>query len=144
MIRKRNKKEIELCRTGFYIPLPINLNMLLTQNERDVLNVIRHCLNFKRKYISISVFEIMTGLSENTIRKARDKLQEIGLIKYETFKNNCNKYKINYDKLIKIILELNEEKNPVARLFKADSFRGKSNRKNEKLINKYKYSQFDL
>lgn len=143
MTRKRNKKEIELCKTGFYITLPINLNMLLNQNEKDVFNVIRHCLNFQRKYISISIFEIMTGLSENTIRKARDNLTAMGLIEYETFKNNCNKYKINYDKLIKIMLELNKEKNPVARLFKADSFRGENNRKNEKLINKYKYSNFD-
>ena len=43
--KKIHKGEQAIIDMGMYVALPINMNILLTQNERDVLNVIRHCNN---------------------------------------------------------------------------------------------------
>ena len=129
---------------GMYVSLPMNLNILLTQSERDVLNVIRHCENLKRERISNSVFCVMTGLSENTIRKARDSLKKIGLVEQFDIRTLGTKYKVKYDTLCPMIIKLNAEKNPVERLRLADKLRGKGREKNQKLIEMFQGSEFDF
>ena len=142
---KISKGEQAILNMGYNIALPINLKILLTQNERDVLDIIRHRLNVKRSHVSMSLFSLMTGLSETTVRRARDSLLEMGII--EAGEQGISigiPYKVKYDILMPMITALNEEKNPVKRLKLADKLRGRGRETHQKLIEKFRGSEFDL
>jgi DNA-binding transcriptional ArsR family regulator len=142
---KISKGEKAILDMGYNISLPVNLNILLTQSERDVLNIIRHRINVKRPHISLSLFSLMTGLSEGTVRKARDSLLDMGIIEASEEGISIGKaYKVKYDILMPMITALNEEKNPVKRLKLADKLRGKGRETHQKLIEKFRGSEFDL
>lgn len=141
---KLHQGEKDLIELGLYVTYPINLNTLLTQSERDVLNAIRHCLNVGERHISISVFRLMTGLSENTIRKARDALLKLDIIKKGKETTIGTEYTIKYETLCPIVAQLNEEKNPIQRLIDADRFRGKGREINKKLIEEFQQSEFNF
>jgi hypothetical protein len=141
---KLHQGELDMIELGLYVTYPINLNALLTQSERDVLNAIRHCLNVGERYISISVFRLMTGLSENTIRKARDALLKLDIIKKGKETTIGTEYTIKYETLCPIVAQLNEEKNPIQRLIDADKFRGEGREINKILINDFKKSEFNF
>jgi predicted transcriptional regulator len=83
MEKELSKGEKAILELGLYVAHPINLNVLLTQNERDVLESIRHCINNGENYVSITVLQAMTRLSESSVRRARDSLIELGLITKE-------------------------------------------------------------
>lgn len=140
---KIHKGEQALIDMGIYVALPINLNMLLTQNERDVLNVIRHCNNNGERYISNSVFRIMTGMAENTIRKARDSLIKLGIIEKGKTTTIGTEYKVNFKNLCTNVKNLNEQRNPVKRLALADKLRGAGQEINKQLIEEFKNTEFN-
>ena len=121
--KKIHKGEQALIDMGMYVALPINMNILLTQNERDVLNVIRHCNNNGERFISNSVFRIMTGMAENTIRKARDSLIQLEIIEKVKTTTSGTEYKVNFKSLCTMVKKLNEQRNPVKRLSLADELR---------------------
>lgn len=142
---KISKGEKAILDMGYNISLPVNLNILLTQSERDVLNIIRHRINVKYPHISLSLFSLMTGLSEGTIRRARDSLLDMGIIEASEEGISIGKaYKVKYDILMPMITALNEEKNPVKRLKLADKLRGKGRETHQKLIEKFRGSEFDF
>jgi DNA-binding transcriptional ArsR family regulator len=142
---KISKGEKAILDMGYNISLPVNLNILLTQSERDVLNIIRHRINVKRPHISLSLFSLMTGLSEGTIRRARDSLLDMGIIEASEEGISIGKaYKVKYDILMPMITALNEEKNPVKRLKLADKLRGKGRETHQKLIEKFQSSEFNF
>ena len=141
---KIHKGEQAIIDMGVYVALPINLNILLTQNERDVLNVIRHCNNNGERFISNSVFRIMTGMAENTVRKARDSLIRLGIIEKVEITTKGTEYKVNFKNLCTMIKNLNEQRNPVKRLRLADELRGKGMEINNKLIKEFKDTEFDV
>jgi DNA-binding transcriptional ArsR family regulator len=142
---KISKGEKAILDMGYNISLPVNLNILLTQSERDVLNIIRHRINVKHPHISMSLFSLMTGLSEGTIRRARDSLLDMGIIEASEEGISIGKaYKVKYDILMPMITALNEEKNPVKRLKLADKLRGKGRETHQKLIEKFRGSEFNF
>ena len=141
---KIHKGEQAIIDMGMYVALPINMNILLTQNERDVLNVIRHCNNNGERYISNSVFRIMTGMAENTIRKARDSLIRLEIIEKVKTTTSGTEYKVNFKRLCTMVKNLNEQRNPVKRLCLADELRGKGMEINNKLIKEFKNTEFDV
>ena len=140
---KIHKGEQAIIDMGMYVALPINMNLLLTQNERDVLNVIRHCNNNGERYISNSVFRIMTGMAENTIRKARDSLIKLGIIEKGKTTTIGTEYKVNFKNLCTNVKNLNEQRNPVKRLALADKLRGAGQEINKQLIEEFKDTEFN-
>lgn len=141
--KKIHKGEQALIDMGVYVALPINLNILLTQNERDILNVIRHCNNNGERFISNSVFRIMTGMAENTIRKARDSLMQLELIEKVKTTTKGTEYKVNFKSLCTMVKKLNEQRNPVKRLRLADELRGKGMEINKKIVDEFKNTEFN-
>lgn len=141
--KKIHKGEQAIIDMGMYVALPINMNILLTQNERDVLNVIRHCNNNGERYISNSVFRIMTGMAENTIRKARDSLIKLGIIEKGKTTTIGTEYKVNFKRLCTMVKNLNEQRNPVKRLALADKLRGAGQEINKQLIEEFKNTEFN-
>ena len=142
--KKIHKGEQALIDMGMYVALPINMNILLTQNERDVLNVIRHCNNNGERFISNSVFRIMTGMAQNTIRKARDSLIQLEIIEKVKTTTSGTEYKVNFKSLCTMVKKLNEQRNPVKRLSLADELRGKGMEINKKLIEEFRNTEFDI
>ena len=140
---KIHQGEQALIDMGVYVALPINLNILLTQNERDILNVIRHCNNNGERFISNSVFRIMTGMAENTIRKARDSLMQLELIEKVKTTTKGTEYKVNFKSLCTMVKKLNEQRNPVKRLRLADELRGKGMEINKKIVDEFKNTEFN-
>lgn len=140
-----NEGEKAIIKLGLYVAFPINLNLLLTQSERDVLNVIRHCNNMSNPHISLNTFRIMTGMSTNTIKKARDNLIQLGLVNQGNLSNHGTIYTINYENLYTILEILNSEMNPINRLSISDDFRDKKkiDRLHESLIKEFKSTEYD-
>lgn len=130
-----NKGEKAILKLGLYVAHPINLNVLLTQNERDVLESIRHCINNGENYVSITVLQAMTRLSESSVRRARDSLICLGLIEKEKSTTKGTKYKVIYRRLVPMIEELNNIKNPIERLKTADELREGETNMNRKINN---------
>lgn len=110
-----SKGEEFLLKLGLYVPLPINLQILLDQSERDVLNSLRHCYNMGEQFVSTSVLALMTGLGEKTIRKARDRLVDMGILTKGKVCGLGTHYPIEYKRLCSALLELNKESDPVKR-----------------------------
>lgn len=137
------KGEIKFRELGLTLPVPINLMILLTNVESDVLNVIRHAQAFQEKYISDSVIRIQTGHTKRSIKQAKDSLASMGLIKIKKITRRGTEYEIIYGTLCKILRELNKERSPCKRLEIADEFRGEGKSINKGLINEYKGSNFD-
>lgn len=142
--KKIHDGEKALIDMGCYVASPINLCVLLTPNEQVVLNVIRHCKNLGQRFISNSALQVSTGLSENTVRKVRDTLLQLDIIKQVSETTSVGiEYKINYKALCTIIEELNNIKNPIERLEFADKFRGENLAKHTTIIKKYRDSELD-
>ena len=141
---KIHKGEKELIKLGCYVASPINLCVLLTPNEQVVLNVIRHSKNLGQRFISNSVVQISTGLSENTVRKVRDTLLQLNIIEQVGETTSVGiEYKVNHKTLCTIIKELNNTKNPIKRLMLADRFRGEKLAIHTAHIKKYQDSELD-
>ena len=111
-----SKGEQLLFDMGKYVPQPINLQILLDQSERDVLNTLRHCYNMGETFVSTSVIALMTGLGEKTIRKARDRLIDMGILTKGTVCGLGTHYSIEYKKLCSALYELNKEPDPIKRI----------------------------
>lgn len=109
---------------GLYVPLPINLQILLDQSERDVLNSLRHCYNMGESFVSTSVLALMTGLGEKTIRKARDRLIDMGFLSKGKVCGLGTHYPIEYKKLYTSLLALNNEPDPEKRVELGKVLRG--------------------
>lgn len=145
MAAKKNivKGELFLLDRGLYVALPINMQILFTQSERDVLNTIRHLSNIGMTAISCSMIRIYTGLTDKTIKKAIDSLKRLEVIEVLNACKAGTMYKINYKVLNNTIASLNQEFNPVKRLQLADQFRGEGHELHSKLIETYIGSEFD-
>lgn len=136
---KIHKGEQFLLDEGLYVTKPVNLMVLLTPDERDVLDCIRHCCNLGVRYISHSRFRIMTRLHVKTIQRARDSLTEMGLIKKGITCKAGTAYTVDYKVLCNIVKKLNLERNPIRRLEIADEFRGKGREINTQIIKEYNF-----
>lgn len=146
MTEKKDKSinrqaEDAIINLGLYVPAPINLNCLLTQNERDVLNIIRHLNVMNQPYISLSLLRLETGMDKRIIQKARDSLIKLELISIESETKYGTRFIINYDKLCEILEKLNNEKNPINRFNIANDFR--KDNKNTKLIEEFTNTEFN-
>ena len=108
---------------GLYVSLPINLQILLDQSERDVLNSLRHCYNMGETFVSTSVIALMTGLGEKTIRKARDRLVDMGFLSKGKVCGVGTHYDIEYKRLYSALLALKNESDPEKRLKLANQLR---------------------
>lgn len=120
-----SKGEQLIFNMGLYVPLPINLQILLDQSERDVLNSLRHCYNMGETFVSTSVIALMTGLGEKTIRKARDRLVDMGFLSKGKVCGLGTHYPIEYKKLYTSLLTLNNETDPEKRVALAKEMRDK-------------------
>lgn len=118
-----SKGEELIFKLGRYVSLPINLQILLDQSERDVLNSLRHCYNIGESFVSASVLALMTGLGEKTIRKARDRLIDMGILTKGTVCGLGTHYSIEYKKLCSALYELNKEPDPIKRINLAKEIR---------------------
>lgn len=145
MATKKNivKGEQFLLESGLYVALPINMQILFTQSERDVLNTIRHLNNIGQTAISFSLLSIYTGLTDKTIKKAIDSLKRLEVIEVLNVCKAGTRYKINYKVLNNTIVRLNLEFNPIKRLQMADQFRGEGHELHSKMIETYKDTEFD-
>lgn len=114
-INKLSKGEEFLMNLGLYVSFPINLQILLDQSERDVLNSLRHCYNMGEGFVSTSVMGMMTGLSEKTIRNARDRLIDMGFLKKGKTCGLGTHYPIDYKRLGAALIALNKEVDPIKR-----------------------------
>lgn len=133
-----------LLEQGLYVSLPINFLLLFKQSELNVLNVIRHNQNIGCMCLSISLLSIYTGLTESTVGLAVGALKGMGVITTKSVCKAGTYYTINYSVLNNAVATLNKEHNPVARLRKADAFRGKGNEIHTKMISKYASTMFDI
>ncbi len=140
---RTRKWEEEMAELGLYIQMPINLTIVLTPSESAVLNIIRHCNNIQTRVMSLSLFEVMSGMTENTVKKALKSLQRLNLIEKGAVCKAGTYYSINYKTLYALIKRLNKERNPVERMRIADTFRGEDDAINTKLIAKYSNSPFN-
>jgi len=120
-----SKGEQLIFNMGLYVPLPINLQILLDQSERDVLNSLRHCYNMGETFVSASVIALMTGLGEKTVRKARDRLVDMGFLTKGKTCGLGTHYPIEYKKLYTSLLALNNESDPEKRVVLAKEMRCK-------------------
>lgn len=121
--KKIPRGEQLLLDMGLYVSLPINLQILLDQSERDVLNSLRHCYNMGETFVSTSVIALMTGLGEKTIRKARDRLVDMGFLSKGKVCGVGTHYDIEYKRLYSALLALKNEPDPEKRLKLANQLR---------------------
>ena len=140
---KIHKGEQFLLDEGLYVSKPVNLMVLLTPEERDVLDCNRHCCNLGVIYISHSLFRLMTRLHVKTIQRARDSLAEMGFIKKGITCKAGTAYTVDYKVLCNIVKKLNLERNPIRRLEIADEFRGKGREINTQLIKEFTNTEFN-
>lgn len=85
----------------------------------------------------------MTGLTEKTIKTARDSLIELGLIEQGAITSAGTEYRIKYSKLCKCLNKINSESNPVGRLILADEFRGEGREIHQHTIEAFIDSEFN-
>lgn len=142
-VNKIHKGEQYLLDEGLYVTKPVNLMVLLTPEERDVLDCIRHCSNIGIRYISNSLLRVMTRLHIKTIQRARDSLTEMGFIKKGITCKAGTAYTVDYKVLCNIVKKLNLERNPIRRLEIADEFRGKGREINTQLIKEFTNTEFN-
>lgn len=140
---KIHKGEQYLLDEGLYVTKPVNLMVLLTPEERDVLDCIRHCSNIGTRYISNSLFRVMTRLHVKTIQRARDSLIEMRVIQKGLTCKAGTAYTIDYKVLCNVVKKLNLERNPIRRLEIADEFRGKGREINTQLIKEFRNTEFN-
>ena len=135
--------EQKIIQCGLYVTCPINLQILLTKSELCILNSIRHSQNLGHRRISISALRIMTGLTEKTIKAARNSLIELGFIEQYSVTPVGTEYHIKFSKLCKCLGKINCELNPVGRLILADEFRGKGKEIHRNTIEAFLDSEFN-
>ena len=140
---RTRKAEDAMADLGLYVQMPINLTILLTPSECAVLNIIRHCNCINSRVMSLSLFEVLTGMTENTVKKALTSLQRMKLIDKGVVCKAGTYYSINYKTLWTIIKQLNDERNPIERMRIADAFRGEGDAIHTRLIAKYTNTAFD-
>ena len=141
---KIHKGEQYLLDEGLYVTKPVNLMVLLTPEERDVLDCIRHCSNIGTRYISYSLFRVMTRLHIKTIQRARDSLIKMGFVQQGITCKAGTAYIVDYKVLCNIVKKLNLERNPIRRLEIADEFRGEGREINTQIIKEYNCTNFNL
>ena len=140
---KTRKGEDLMADLGLFVQMPINLTILLTPSECAVLNIIRHCNCINSRVMSLSLFEVLTGMTENTVKKALTSLERMNLIEKGAICKSGTFYNIVYKTLWTIIKQLNNERNPIERMRIADAFRGEGDAINTRLIAKYTNTAFD-
>lgn len=138
----RDNEEM-LRELGVYVVFPINLQLLLTQSERDVLNTIRHFHCLGHKAISTTLLRVYTGLGERTIQRALDSLISLKVLKRGKICKAGTHYDVLYKTFGPLVKRLNNERNPIERLRIADDFRGIGNEIHKSLIQEFENSSFD-
>ena len=122
--KKITKGEDYLSNQGLFILEPVNNLILLNQNERDIIDIIRHTSLNGWDYISLSSFSVSTGIGERTVQKTLKNLEDMGFITKGKTTSLGTHYEIVYKRFDNAILELNKIKSPMERLIKADELRG--------------------
>lgn len=140
---KLEKGEKKLRNLGLNIPMPINSLLLFTSAENDILNIIRHYTCFEQKYISDNLIRICTGRDKKAIKRAKDSLIKMKIIKITALTRKGTVYEINFEKLCSIIRKLNNERNAFKRIKIANEFRGEKLKLHKKLEEEYEFSNFN-
>lgn len=128
------KGENYLKNQGIFILEPVNNLILLNQNERDIIDIIRHTSLHGWNYISLSFFSVSTGLGERTVQKTLKNLEAMGFIAKGKITSAGTHYEVVYKRFNNAIWELNKIKSPMERLMKADELRGESFKIHKRLI----------
>ena len=93
--------------------------------------------------ISISLFCVLTGRSDKSVRDAIKSLEELNVVVAKAICKEGTFYTINWDVLGPQIDKLNAEKSPVERMRIADGFRGVYKALHTKAIEQYSKSMFN-
>ena len=112
---------------GYYVQIPIVLMVLLTPVELMVLCIIIHLTNIETKPISLSLFMALTGRDKKSVRRALENLALLKIIKKGKKCRIGTQYRVDDERLGKMVGRLNEYRNAVTRLKYADAIRGKHN-----------------
>ena len=123
-----SKGEKYIVDQGLYVAEPLCLMMLFNSGEQSVLRAIRHCANVGETFVSLSSLALMTNLSENSVKKARDSLLEGGFIEQGATCKDGTNYTVVYKRLNDCIHTLNGIKDPKVRLATAISIRKNTNK----------------
>ena len=115
---------------GYFVEMPIVLQVLLSPSELMVLNTIIHFsdlkgTDLKDKSISVSMFIAFTGRDRKTVRKALATLEHLGIIKRGKTGRDGTHYEPQNPRLTQLVGTLNKERNMINRLIRADRLRGK-------------------
>ena len=112
---------------GYYIEMPIVLQVLLSPVELMVLNTLIHLTDLKKRFISQSLIAAYTGRDEKSIRAALRFMERHLKIIEKDEKTKCQlgtHYEIRVPRLTQLVDTLTKEKNPVERMKIADRLRG--------------------
>ena len=128
------KGENYLKNQGIFILEPVNNLILLNQNERDIIDIIRNTSLNGWNYIILSFLSVSTGLGERTVQKTLKNLEAMGFIAKGKITSAGTHYEVVYKRFNNAIWELNKIKSPMERLMKADELRGESFKIHKRLI----------
>lgn len=128
------KGENYLKNQGIFILEPVNNLILLNQNERDIIDIIRHTSLHGWNYISLSFFSVSTGIGERTVQKTLKNLEAMGFITKGKITSMGTHYEVVYKRFNNAICELNKIQSPMDRLSKADELRGEGFEIHKRLI----------
>lgn len=128
------KGETYLKKQGLFILEPVNNLILLNQNERDIIDIIRHTCLHGWNYISLSFFSVSTGIGERTVQKTLKNLEAMGFIAKGKITSIGTHYEVVYKRFNNAIWELNKIKSSMERLRKADELRGEGFEIHKRLI----------
>ena len=114
-----NRNEKKILKSGKYVAVPVNLQLLLSPSELYVLNAIRHYNNIgvtELSRISVSLLTSSTGLSKQTVLNALKGLVDLGVIQRLNYSSSGSLYKVLYERWGKALDKLNAIPNPTERL----------------------------
>ena len=94
--RQINNSEKRILKSGKFVAVPINLQLLLTPAQLYVMNAIRHYNNIGNPRISVSLFMSTTGLSKQTVLNALSALTELGIIERVHYNTSGSVYRVIY------------------------------------------------
>lgn len=129
------KGETYLRNQGLFILEPVNNLILLNQNERDIIDIIRHTSLHGWNYISLSFISVSTGIGERTVQKTLKNLEAMGFIIKGNITSAGTHYEVVYSRFNNAIWALNKIQSPMERLKKADELRGDGFEIHKRLIN---------
>lgn len=140
-----NYKE-KVIEMGFYVFNPLKFMHLLNNTENSVFNVILNFEDRNQKYISQSLFEIMTLTRKGTIKESIKNLEKIEFISLKATTTKGTNYIINWKIIYDILNQLVNEENIYKSLVIANNYRISKGLKSicESQLKKFEHSEFNI